>query len=214
MKVCSIPENETWEWLTKKHYAHRRPSIVRSFGLFEESLCLGVCTFGIPPNRNLNEIVPGIESLELNRLVVKDGLQKNTLSFFVGNCLRLLEPPKIIISYADETQGHHGYIYQATNWIYTGRSKGDVEFVKDGKSTHRKGFFNANGTSSISTAIELGYDVVRQGDKHRYIFIVAGPRKRRELMKLIPWKQEPYPKGENRRYDNQLEINTQGVLFN
>jgi len=28
----------------------------------------------------------------------------------------------VVVSYADTSQNHHGYIYQATNWIYTGLS--------------------------------------------------------------------------------------------
>jgi len=27
---------------------------------------------------------------------------------------------KLVVSYADFNQGHHGGIYQATNWIYVG----------------------------------------------------------------------------------------------
>ena len=40
---------------------------------------------------------------------------------YVGS-LNLLPKPQAIVSYADTSQGHHGYIYQATNWIYTGLS--------------------------------------------------------------------------------------------
>ncbi len=33
----------------------------------------------------------------------------------------------IIVSYADTSQNHHGYIYQATNWIYTGLTKKNTD---------------------------------------------------------------------------------------
>ena len=32
-------------------------------------------------------------------------------------------PPLIIVSYADKGQNHNGYIYQATNFLYTGATK-------------------------------------------------------------------------------------------
>ena len=50
------------------------------------------------------------------------GLEKNVLSFFVSGCLNRLPKPSVVVSYADTSQGHHGFIYQATNWIYTGLS--------------------------------------------------------------------------------------------
>ena len=44
----------------------------------------------------------------------------------VSKCLKLLPRPMIIVSYSDTRQGHNGYIYQATNWIYTGLPKKQV----------------------------------------------------------------------------------------
>lgn len=38
----------------------------------------------------------------------------------------------ILVSYADSAQGHHGYIYQATNWIYTGISAKRTEWREIG----------------------------------------------------------------------------------
>jgi len=59
--------------------------------------------------------------LELNRLVIDEGSKKNVLSFFVSQTLKKLPCPNVVVSYADTSQNHHGYIYQATNWIYTGK---------------------------------------------------------------------------------------------
>ena len=49
-------------------------------------------------------------------------LDKNCLSYFVSQCLKLLPQPMAVISYADPNVYHTGYIYQATNWYYTGTS--------------------------------------------------------------------------------------------
>ena len=51
-----------------------------------------------------------------------EGLERNVLSFFVSSCLQMLPKPMVIVSFADTSMCHHGYIYQATNWIYTGLS--------------------------------------------------------------------------------------------
>jgi hypothetical protein len=66
-------------------------------------------------------------------LIVEDNLPKNSLSFFVSSCLkelhRELKEPLCIISYSDPNAGHHGYIYQATNWLYTGESNPKKKYV-------------------------------------------------------------------------------------
>ena len=124
-EVKSIDYQDCKEWFLKKHYAKRIPSISFCFGLYSDKL-EGVCSFGSPPSRALCIGLCGVENAhkvyELNRLVVNENLPKNTLSYFVSKCIQLLPNKLILVSYADTSQGHNGYIYQATNWIYTGLS--------------------------------------------------------------------------------------------
>jgi hypothetical protein len=126
-KVISVQPFETHEWLLKKHYAKRVPSISYSFGLYEGAILIGVMTIGKPASPNLCDGVCGKEFTEyvyeLNRLCVQDGLEKNVLSYFVASCLKMIKEDLILVSYADKLMGHNGYIYQATNWIYTGATK-------------------------------------------------------------------------------------------
>ena len=139
--VRSIDTEQTKEWFLYKHYAHRMPSISYSFGLFNESnVLVGVCSFGMPPNYIEMKAWEPFDLLELNRLVVNDGLEKNVLSYFVSKCLSLLPTPKVIISYSDFRAGHHGYIYQATNWVYTGvGGEGQkIYIMKDGSEKHQR----------------------------------------------------------------------------
>lgn len=103
-KVQSVDAWLTHEWLLKKHYAKRIPSIEYSFGLYEGLMLIGVCTFGCPPRvMNNGESIfkeYRVKTFELNRLCVNDGLDKNTLSFFVSNCLKKLPRPSCVVSYA------------------------------------------------------------------------------------------------------------------
>lgn len=61
------------------------PSISFCFGLFSDKL-EGICSFGSPPSRALCVGVCGVDNshkvVELNRLIVNDGLPKNTLHYF------------------------------------------------------------------------------------------------------------------------------------
>ena len=98
--VESIPKHETHDWLLKKHYAKRIPSISYSFGLFEnKKKLIGVCTFGSPPSHYLCIGICGKKFyknvIELNRLCVNNHKIKNITSFFVSSCLKKIK--KIIL---------------------------------------------------------------------------------------------------------------------
>ena len=114
-KVESIDSRETYDWLLHKHYAKRIPSISYAFGLFEDKVLIGVCTFGSPASNSLCIGVCGVnyktQVIELNRLCVNDHNTKNLTSYFLGKSLKILPTPKIVVSYSDTQQNHNGYIY-------------------------------------------------------------------------------------------------------
>ena len=212
-RVQSIKTEECKEWFLKKHYAKRIPNSIYTFGLYEGSLLQGVVSYGMTANNNLNEIIKDVKAIELNRLVINGDVDKNALSFFVSQSLNMLPKPIIVISYADSGQGHHGYIYQATNWIYTGLGKGDYEFKKNGRQYHRKNIYDLLGTGSLENAREHGYEVVKVMPKHRYIFLVCSKKQKKKMIKQLPCQIEPYPKGINTRYDAGYKPTTQAILF-
>lgn len=209
------------EWCLKKHYAKRLPPIEYSFGLFDDSgIIQGVVTYGTPVANALREIFsPSYRLIELNRLVINEGLEKNILSFFVSQSIILLPKPLSLVSYADTSQNHHGYIYQATNWIYTGLS---AEF----KDYMVKGMEHLHGASifDMSRGKENRVEWLKQkfGDKlymkdrprkHRYFMFIGNKRDVTKMKIMLPYKVEPYPKGENKRYDASYKPSTQIELF-
>jgi hypothetical protein len=140
-KVKSIKKELCKEWLLYKHYAKRIPNIMYSFGLFSKNILVGVITFGMPPSSTLAESIAGKEYsnlvIELNRLIVNDGLEKNALSYFVANSINKLPNNKIIVSFSDNNMNHTGYIYQATNFLYTGKTTNDSMYIdKEGNEFH------------------------------------------------------------------------------
>ena len=120
VSVQQIKPQETYEWFLKKHYAKRIPPITYAFGLFDKTNLMGVITYGSPPSRSLCVGLCGEKYsdivLELNRLCLQDN-NNNEASFIISHSLRLLPKPKIVVSYADTSMGHVGYVYQATNFI-------------------------------------------------------------------------------------------------
>ncbi len=210
-KVKSIKTELCKEWLLYKHYAKRIPSISYAFGLFEGEILQGVLTIGKPPSPALCVGVCGEHNskyvYELNRLCVNDNLKKNVLSYFVSQALKKLSNI-ILVSYADTSQNHNGYIYQATNWIYTGLSA---------KRTERYDIDNPNRHSkSVTENKNINYQdlaVRERPQKHRYIFFIASKKQKKRWNRELNYPICDYPKGQNKNYDASYKPTTQTELF-
>ena len=218
-RVEPIPKEQTYEWLLKKHYAKRIPPIMESFGLYDGDRKLqGVCTFGMP-TRMFNDgdaVFKGqlkMNTLELNRLVVNEGLGKNVLSFFVSKCLMMLPKPICVVSYADSNAGHHGYIYQATNWIYTGKTEPRSKFVDiNGKDVHERTIWSRYGDEQKALASGEIIKSMQEG-KYRYFQFLGTKEQKEEMLSLLSYPVQQYPKGQNSRYDASYKPTTMGTLF-
>tara|TARA_R110000796_G_scaffold74833_1_gene168290 strand:+ start:38 stop:688 length:651 start_codon:yes stop_codon:yes gene_type:complete len=210
-KVKSIKTELCKEWLLYKHYAKRIPSISYAFGLFEGDVLQGILTIGKPPSPALCVGVCGEHNskfvYELNRLCVNDDLKKNVLSYFVSQCLKKINNI-ILVSYADTSQNHNGYIYQATNWIYTGLSA---------KRTERYDIDNPNRHSkSVTENKNINYQdlaVRERPQKHRYIFFIASKKQKKRWNRELNYPVCDYPKGQNKNYDASYKPTTQTELF-
>lgn len=219
--VRTIESSQCKDWLLHKHYAKRIPAIVYSFGLYDEKLLLqGICTFGTPA-RMLNngygcfggEIQ--ITTYELNRLVINEGLEKNILSFFVAECLKLLPKPVCIVSYADGNNGHHGYIYQATNWIYTGITSSEKIYIntRTNDVLHPRtvvSMFGSREVEKLPDYIEISKE---ESGKYRYFQFLGNKTEVKRMKKHLKYEILPYPKGNNNRYDAGYKPAVQTVLF-
>ena len=225
-EVVHIENNETHSWLKHKHYAKRIPLITHAFGLKDkkENVLIGVVTYA-PPARSLNdgygcfgEENP-IQTYELNRLVVEDNLPKNTLSYFVTGSLELLKSihegkPVCVVSYADANNNHHGYIYQATNWIYTGETQPVKVFYDTNtkKNVHARTIVAKYGSSadeSLPNNITYEYE---KGGKFRYFRFLGSKGDVKFMKKILKYKVQDYPKGKNERYDSSHEVAQQVKL--
>lgn len=78
------------------------------------------------------------ELCELTRVALRE--HRAPVTQIVAEALRLLRASspglRVVISFADPTQGHHGGIYQAGGWIYTGSSQPVDEYFVGGKWRH------------------------------------------------------------------------------
>tara|TARA_R100000808_G_C2138537_1_gene146570 strand:- start:556 stop:1236 length:681 start_codon:yes stop_codon:yes gene_type:complete len=219
-KVESIDSKETYDWLLHKHYAKRIPPITYSFGLFKNKILIGVCTYGNALLNCTTEAICGVEYkklvYELNRLCVYND-HKNCLSYFVSQTIKLLPKPKILISFADISQNHNGYIYQATNWIYTGITEqtGGYVYLFDGKYEHPRATLSRLGTRNHKEIIKKNKNIKykKLGRKHRYIYFTGNKTQKKNMLKNLKYEIQPYPKGKNKRYDASYKPTIQTKLF-
>lgn len=160
---------------------HRKPPISFAFGLFENDDICGCITLGIPASRHM--LISACrdapqEVIELNRLWCHDRLPKNTESWFISRALAAL-PPRIVLSYADTSAGHMGYVYRAANFFYAGwsdmeRKTPRYDYLAPGKHTRdafRNGFTER----------------VRRKPKIKYWTVTGNRRERKRLEKLCGW---------------------------
>jgi hypothetical protein len=191
--ISKITYKQAINFLLPRHYSGRKPSITYSFGYFEDNILKAVCTFGKPASNSLCVGVCGnkysLNVYELNRLCV-DGEIKIQLSNFVGWCLRELKKYNlIIVSYADKQMNHNGYIYQATNFIYTGATKSRTDkYVEGGKHSRHYDNENQNGLRKFRSS------------KHRYIYFACDKKHKKQFIKSLNYKIESYPKEKNKNY--------------
>ena len=218
LTVRPIGTDETREWFLYKHYAKRLPNTVYAFGLYDGARLVGVCSFGVPPSPSLIIGSMGEEYkdrfLELNRLCVEEGLPPNSLSFFVSRCLRMLPAPMVVVSYADTAMGHHGYIYQATNFLYTGLTKPHKEYSLEGSDNkHSRHLLDSLGGINEAKRKGVALTEGQRSLKHRYFFFCGTKKQRSKMLADLKYAVLPYPKGNNARYDASYQTHNQGILF-
>lgn len=174
--------------ILNKHYAQRKPSISYLFGLYNDNVLVGVCSFGKPASNSLCVGVCGKEHssrvYELNRLYIEPNQPKNTASWFISKCLKELKKDRlIIVSYSDTGMNHHGYIYQATNFLYTGSTKERTDKYTEGNKHSRHYNEDNKHLRKVRTS------------KHRYVYFTD-----KKDVEFLNYDILEYPKGDNKKY--------------
>lgn len=215
-EVKSISSKECYDWILKKHYAHRKPRMQFCYGLFVDNLLKGVVTFGTPATPFIARGLCGKEHenevLELSRLVINSNVPQNSGSFLIGNAMKLIpEQYKIIVSYADTKMGHIGYVYQATNFLYTGLTIPMKEWKKKGDNRHSQNISKEKSLQEKKK--DDSYEQIYRNRKHRYIFFIGNKDENKELKSKLKYSIMPYPKGEPKKYESNDIKEVQGRLI-
>lgn len=184
------------------HYSRRMPlEPLVKVGVWEGGSFVGVVIFGRGAAHNLGDPW-GLQSNEVAELV-RVALRKHTapVSKIVSVAIRLFRKSspgtKMLISFADPEEGHHGGIYQAMNWTYTGRSAQGVQYFHEGRWKHHRevtaGAFG--GQRSLSHAELLALPTRTRSGKHRYVLPLHASVVDVVSKAMLPFPKRGSPKG-------------------
>lgn len=196
-QIKPITYRQATDLIVKNHYLHRAAPCSFAFGLFEKNEIKGVIIYGTPSSAPLRSGIAGIENknnvIELTRLWVCDSVPKNGESYLIGNTLHLVNK-EIIVSYAEINQGHLGIVYQATNWIYTGLSAKRTNWTISGIDLHCQTIADKHTSKEIREIYGDKFSLVDRPRKHRYVYFNCSKTRKKQLLKQLKYKVEPYPK--------------------
>lgn len=155
-------------------------------GAWEKGKFIGVVLFGRGANCNM---VKGYDLTQNQGCeLVRVALARHTVpvSRICALAIRFLKTQspdlRLIVSYADPEQSHHGGIYQAGNWLYRGLSSSAVKVWYKGKWAHKKTVDDA-GINQQNLAKKT------VSGKHTYLIPLDA-----EMRAQIAPLAKPYPK--------------------
>ena len=155
-------------------------------GAWESGQFIGCVVFSRGANNHIGNPygLKQIECCELTRIALTK--HRNSVSRITSLAIRFLKKQspglRLIISYSDPEQNHHGGVYQAMNWIYVGTSQPQREKMICGKLVHKRTVFSRNGTAAGGTYSKILW-------KHKYLMPLDA-----EIRKRILPLSKPYPK--------------------
>ena len=115
----------------------------------------------------------------------------NYASYLVAHSLKMLPNGTFVVSYADTAWSHVGYVYQATNFLYTGMSAKRVDVFQP-EGLHPRAYDKEKHSDLMQT----------RSQKHRYVYLVGNKSTRRKMLKQLKYPvYDKYPKGDETPYN-------------
>jgi hypothetical protein len=178
------------------HYSGCVPkSKLSKVGVWENGKFVGVVIFGCgaTPNFGKPYALEQNQCIELVRIALtKHQTPVSRIVRIANDWMHKANPGlRLIVSFADTSQGHHGGIYQAGNWIYTGRGASARFYMIQGKLTHPRTLGLAGLIQNLEGAKKRDPRAtsVDVPGKHRYLMPLDAEMRK----KLLPLAK-PYPK--------------------
>lgn len=205
MTVSPVTTKDVIDFCRRYHYTTTGGSMPWRYGLWYGPTVLGVVAYNLP-TRDACQAVFGPEHYDkvwhMGRLALADTAPCNSESRLIAGSLQIIarDHPETwaVLTYAATDAGHIGYVYQATNALYTGTGGDGHHFIdQNGKP---RANHTAGGRIPLARAAAWGWTRVADGPKHRYVYILGNKRQRRERRALLKYPVLPYPKAMQATY--------------
>lgn len=164
--------DEAIRLIRENHYTRSVPSGKSHYVRFGDA----VVVWSIPANKNIAKFVLGWPGKvwELSRLWAPDGHSANLLTQAISHALgvlRNLERPDAVVSYADPNAGHHGGVYRAASWTYSGQSEEvrAYQSLATGAVIARRAFHSGRNSMTKAEIEALGYIELKLPGKERFV---------------------------------------------
>ena len=171
--------------VTRWHYSRILPTgkLVK-YGVWEYGVFIGAVIYSRGASPHLGKALgaDATEICELTRVALRSHIFP--VSKIVAGSLRLLRASnpglRAVVSFADPKEGHHGGIYQAGNWVYTGMSAPVTEYFIGNRWRHTRGSWHHPDRKKAESRTAPG--------KHRYVYPLD-----RAMRRKVEKMSKPYP---------------------
>jgi hypothetical protein len=180
------------------HYSRCVPAgKVVKIGAWENGKFIGVVLFSRGATNEIGSpyALGQTEICELTRIALNKHI--TPVSKIISIAIKMLKKTntgiRLIVSYADKNQNHHGGIYQATNWIFCGMAKDyGGSLIINGKQIHGRSVGAKYGTRSleyIRKHVDKNATFAETSGKYKYLMPLDD-----EMRKKVQSLAKPYPK--------------------
>lgn len=138
--IKEISKEKALEMVRKYHYSNTLPKLNKYFlGFYLNDELVGVVTlgWGTRPRHTIQKLFPSLDTsdyFEIGRMAMTDEMPRNSESQMLSQLVKWLKSNhpeiKILFTWADGMLGKVGYVYQASNFIYTGKVGGGDVFAR------------------------------------------------------------------------------------
>ena len=108
-------------------------------------------------------------------MVILDGCECKA-TYFMSRSIKILRQKfpqvKLLVSYADQTEGHTGTVYKAGSWKYHGKTGKKYHYMKNGIRVNKRIPWDAakkKGMTEGAYVKMFGYEKITEEPKLRFI---------------------------------------------
>lgn len=200
--ICKpISYQEAKNIILKYEYLGTMPTgHIQSFGIFYDGILSGAICFTKFPNTGAQFAILGKENAHLVCVLARGACtywaHEHSASKLIAYGTKWMSRHtqyKVFVAYTDPQAHEIGTIYQACNWLYTGKTISKKEYLINGKWIGGQGYRKKKKETP-----DLIVEGIRPGStKGRYILIKEKNKKKEALLSLLQFPVFPYPKRED-----------------